>query len=176
MASTSAQASSLRIAQVNSLLSLLNLNTSNFNHASSSSSHRANYNSRPGSAAGQNDAGSNGVDPFIPSGPPCMEGPRDGQSFQRYLGYLASSSGPSRERRHIAYAASLDRPPLPDVPAVYFVSPTSQNVKRIAQDMKRMLYESFYVNFTSTVPKPVMEEFANLVAADGTGQLVQAGI
>lgn len=66
-----------------------------------------------------------------------------------------------------------DRPPLPDVPAVYFVSPTSQNVQRIAQDMKRMLYESFYVNFTSTVPKAVMEEFANLVAADGTGQLVQ---
>lgn len=66
-----------------------------------------------------------------------------------------------------------DRPPLPDVPAVYFVSPTSQNVQRIAQDMKRMLYESFYVNFTSTVPKPVMEEFANLVATDGTGQLVQ---
>lgn len=66
-----------------------------------------------------------------------------------------------------------DRPPLPDVPAVYFVSPTSQNVQRIAQDMKRMLYESFYVNFTSTVPKPVMEEFASLVAADGTGQLVQ---
>ncbi|CDR99740.1 hypothetical protein [Sporisorium scitamineum] len=66
-----------------------------------------------------------------------------------------------------------DRPPLPDVPAVYFVSPTSQNVQRIAQDMKKMLYESFYVNFTSTVPKPVMEEFANLVAADGTDQLVQ---
>ncbi|TQS31920.1 hypothetical protein Golomagni_07781, partial [Golovinomyces magnicellulatus] len=66
-----------------------------------------------------------------------------------------------------------DRPPLPDVPAVYFVSPTSENVQRIAQDMKRMLYENFYVNFTSTVPKPVMEEFANLVATDGTGQLVQ---
>ncbi|KAI3477324.1 hypothetical protein L1887_61009 [Cichorium endivia] len=115
---SSATASSLRTAQVNSLLSLLNLNTASFNHASSSSSvPGSTYNSRPGSAAGQNDAGGAGADPSIPSGPPVW--------------------------------------------------------KRIAQDMKRMLYENFYVNFTSTVPKPVMEEFANLVATDGTGQLVQ---
>ena len=66
-----------------------------------------------------------------------------------------------------------DRPPLPDVPAVYFVAPTSENIKRIAEDMKKTLYESYYLNFTSVLPKPLLEELASLVARDGTGHLVQ---
>lgn len=65
------------------------------------------------------------------------------------------------------------RPPLPDVPAVYFVSPTSENVKRIAQDLSAGLYESSYINFTSSVPRPVLEEFAGQIAKDGTADQVQ---
>eukprot|EP00128_Syssomonas_multiformis_P011689 Colp12_sorted_trinity150504_noHs@11408 len=34
-----------------------------------------------------------------------------------------------------------DRDPIPDVPAVYFVLPTPENVKRICQDCKNRLYE-----------------------------------
>ncbi|SJX60373.1 related to SLY1 protein [Sporisorium reilianum f. sp. reilianum] len=169
---TAAPTSSLRIAQVNSLLSLLNLNTSSFNHASSSSSAPgSNYNSRPGSAAGQNDAAS--TDPAVPSGPPVWKV----LVMDKVSKDILATSLRVQDLRENGVTLHMqlhsDRPPLPDVPAVYFVSPTSHNVQRIAQDMKRMLYESFYVNFTSSVPKPVMEEFANLVAADGTGQLVQ---
>lgn len=173
VSATSAATSSLRIAQVNSLLSLLNLNTSSFNHASSSSAPGSNYNSRPGSAAGQNDASSGAGDPSIPSGPPVWKV----LVMDKVSKDILATSLRVQDLRENGVTLHMqlhsDRPPLPDVPAVYFVSPTSENVKRIAQDMKRMLYESFYVNFTSTVPKPVMEEFANLVAADGTGQLVQ---
>lgn len=177
MASTaSAPTSSLRIAQVNSLISLLNLNTSSFNHASSSSSARgSNYNSRPGSAAGQNDvaSGGGGADASIPSEPPVWKV----LIMDKVSKDILATSLRVQDLRENGVTLHMqlhsDRPPLPDVPAVYFVSPTSQNVQRIAQDMKRMLYEAFYVNFTSTVPKTVMEEFANLVAADGTGQLVQ---
>ncbi|KAJ9476839.1 Protein SLY1 [Pseudozyma hubeiensis] len=173
---TSAPTSSLRTAQVNSLLSLLNLNTSSFNHASSSSSAPgSNYNSRPGSAAGQNDASANagGADPSIPSGPPVWKV----LVMDKVSKDILATSLRVQDLRENGVTLHMqlhsDRPPLTDVPAVYFVSPTSQNVQRIAQDMKKMLYESFYVNFTSTVPKAVMEEFANLVVADGTGQLVQ---
>ncbi|KAJ1031751.1 hypothetical protein NDA13_002140 [Ustilago tritici] len=173
---TSAPTSSLRIAQVNSLLSLLNLNTSSFVHTSSSSSAPgSNYNSRPGSAAGQNDsaAAAGAADPSIPSGPLVWKV----LVMDKVSKDILATSLRVQDLRENGVTLHMqlhsDRPPLPDVPAVYFVSPTSQNVQRIAQDMKRMLYESFYVNFTSTVPKPVMEEFANLVAADGTGQLVQ---
>ncbi|SNX81650.1 related to SLY1 protein [Melanopsichium pennsylvanicum] len=171
----SAPTSSLRTAQVNSLLSLLNLNTSNFNHASSSSSAPgSNYNSRPGSAAGQNDTCAPGsTDATIPSGPPVWKV----LIMDKVSKDILATSLRVQDLRDNGVTLHMqlhsDRPPLPDVPAVYFVSPTSQNVHRIAADMKRMLYESFYVNFTSTVPKPVMEEFANLVASDGTAELVQ---
>ena len=172
---TSAPASSLRIAQVNSLLSLLNLNASYFSHASSSSSAPAsNYNSRPGSAAGHADGSASvPADPSIPSGPPVWKV----LVMDKVSKDILATSLRVQDLRENGVTLHMqlhsDRPPLPDVPAVYFVSPTSQNVQRIAQDMKRMLYESFYVNFTSSLPKSVMQEFANLVASDGTAQLVQ---
>ncbi|KOS13010.1 sec1-like protein [Malassezia pachydermatis] len=67
-----------------------------------------------------------------------------------------------------------DRPALPDVPAIYFVSPTSENMARIAKDVGVGLYETFYINFTSAVPRPFMEELAQAVAkAGGGGQIRQ---
>lgn len=36
------------------------------------------------------------------------------------------------------------------------------------QDMAKALYESFYINFTRPLPRPLLEEFASLVAANGT--------
>ncbi|KIO28386.1 hypothetical protein M407DRAFT_14746 [Tulasnella calospora MUT 4182] len=65
-----------------------------------------------------------------------------------------------------------NRPPLADVPAVYLVSPTLANIKRIAEDMSSSLYESFYLNFTSPLPRSMLEELAALVAKDGTGDLI----
>ena len=65
------------------------------------------------------------------------------------------------------------RPALPDVPAVYFVSPTLQNVRRIAQDLQKGLYESYHLNFAEPLPRALLEELASLVAQDGTSDLVQ---
>jgi hypothetical protein len=45
-----------------------------------------------------------------------------------------------------------DREEIPDTPAVYFVAPTAENVKLIANDFKRSLYDSYHLNFTSTLP------------------------
>lgn len=39
--------------------------------------------------------------------------------------------------------------------------------------MSDRLYESYYINFTSQVPRPLLEEFAGKVAKDGTADLVQ---
>ena len=66
-----------------------------------------------------------------------------------------------------------DRPPIPDVPAIYFVAPTAENLARIAEDLKKGLYESIYLNFTSPLPRNLMQEFAALVARDGTVNLVE---
>ncbi|GAA5989777.1 hypothetical protein JCM11641_006030 [Rhodosporidiobolus odoratus] len=66
-----------------------------------------------------------------------------------------------------------DRPSLPDVPAIYFVSPSSANIQRIAADLRKGLYASTYVNFTSALPRPLLEEFAETVAKDGTVEGVE---
>ncbi|GAA6021873.1 hypothetical protein JCM10207_004526 [Rhodosporidiobolus poonsookiae] len=66
-----------------------------------------------------------------------------------------------------------DRPSLPDVPAIYFVSPTSANLQRIAADLRKGLYASTYVNFTSALPRALLEEFAETVAKDGTVEGVE---
>ena len=64
------------------------------------------------------------------------------------------------------------RPALPDVPAVYFVSPTLANVQRIAQDLQKGLYESFHLNFVEPLPRSLLEELASSVAQDGTSEFV----
>ncbi|KAJ7905303.1 Sly1 vesicle trafficking sec1-like protein [Mycena olivaceomarginata] len=65
------------------------------------------------------------------------------------------------------------RPPLPDVPAVYFVSPTLANIRRIAEDLEKSLYESFHLNFVEPLPRALLEELAASVARDGTGDSVE---
>ncbi|KAH9964125.1 Sec1-like protein [Russula dissimulans] len=65
------------------------------------------------------------------------------------------------------------RPPLSDVPAIYFVSPTLQNIRRIAQDLGKSLYESFHLNFSEPLPRSLLEELAAAVAKDGTNELVE---
>ncbi|KAI7870162.1 Sec1-like protein [Spinellus fusiger] len=67
---------------------------------------------------------------------------------------------------------SQDRSPLPDVPAVYFVEPTSENIRRINNDISRNLYEAYHVNFCSTIPRPLLEEFASLTISSGTSDKV----
>ncbi|KAI0686071.1 Sec1-like protein [Cytidiella melzeri] len=64
------------------------------------------------------------------------------------------------------------RPPLPDVPAIYFVTPSLANIKRIAQDLEKSLYESFHLNFVEPLPRALLEELAAAVARDGSGELV----
>ncbi len=65
-----------------------------------------------------------------------------------------------------------DRQPIQDVPAVYFVEPTSQNMKRIASDLQKGLYENFYINFSSVVPRTLLEELASEAIQVGATQLV----
>ena len=65
------------------------------------------------------------------------------------------------------------RPALPDVPAVYFISPTLENIRRISEDLENGLYESFHLNFVEPLPRALLEELAAAVAKDGTGEFVE---
>ena len=53
-----------------------------------------------------------------------------------------------------------DRQPISDVPAVYFVSPTLENVRRIASDLTAGLYDAHYLNFSSSLPRALLEDLA----------------
>uniref|UniRef100_A0A674A9S0 Sec1 family domain-containing protein 1 n=1 Tax=Salmo trutta TaxID=8032 RepID=A0A674A9S0_SALTR len=53
-----------------------------------------------------------------------------------------------------------DRDPIPDVPAIYFVMPTEENIDRICQDLRNQLYESYYLNFISAISRSKLEDIA----------------
>ncbi|KAJ8391420.1 hypothetical protein AAFF_G00090500 [Aldrovandia affinis] len=54
-----------------------------------------------------------------------------------------------------------DRDPIPDVPAIYFVLPTEENIHRICQDLRNQLYESYYLNFISAISRSKLEDIAS---------------
>lgn len=59
------------------------------------------------------------------------------------------------------------RAPLGDVPAVYFVQPTFDNVALIIKDIESDQYSDFYINFTSSLNRSLLEDFAKRVASTG---------
>ena len=69
-------------------------------------------------------------------------------------------------QRHIA----SQRNPIPDVPVLYLVEPTPKNLKAITDDLARQLYSPAYVNFLSSIPRPLLEDFAAQTAEAGTSE------
>lgn len=67
-----------------------------------------------------------------------------------------------------------DRQPIPDVPAVYFVEPTAEAIDRISADAAKKLYESLHLNFTTHIPRPLMERLAsNVVKSQSAARISQ---
>jgi len=56
------------------------------------------------------------------------------------------------------------------VPVVYLVEPTPANIKLITSDLTRGLYSPAYVNFLSSIPRPLLEDFAAQIASTGTAE------
>lgn len=53
-----------------------------------------------------------------------------------------------------------ERSQVKEIPAIYFVEPTEENVKRICMDLEKGLYQSCYINFASAVPRQLLEDLA----------------
>jgi hypothetical protein len=64
------------------------------------------------------------------------------------------------------------RHPIPDVPVVYLVEPTSENIKAISSDLSKNLYDTAYVNFLTSIPRPLLEDFAALTAQHNTSDRI----
>lgn len=65
------------------------------------------------------------------------------------------------------------RAQLNDVPVIYFVEPTPENVSLIINDLENDQYSQFYINFTSSLSRSLLEEFAKKVALTGKSDRIK---
>ncbi|KAJ5692679.1 hypothetical protein N7462_002102 [Penicillium macrosclerotiorum] len=70
----------------------------------------------------------------------------------------------------IHLSINSQRYPIPDVPVVYLVEPTVANIQAITRDLSHSLYSPAYVNFLSSVPRPLLEDFASQIATSGASE------
>ncbi|KAK7753986.1 Vesicle trafficking between the ER and Golgi [Diatrype stigma] len=65
-----------------------------------------------------------------------------------------------------------NRHPIEDVPVVYLVEPTAQNLQTITSDLQKGLYSPAYLNFLSSIPRPLLEDFAAQTATAGNSDKI----
>lgn len=54
-----------------------------------------------------------------------------------------------------------DRDAIPDVPVVYFCTPTEENLGRIKQDFQKHIYDIYHLNFISPISRAKLEDLAS---------------
>lgn len=69
---------------------------------------------------------------------------------------------------------SKKRAAISSVDAIYLVEPTEENLSRIASDCGEGIYDSVYINFLSSISKPMLEQFAGFVARKCDGHCIRS--
>ena len=64
------------------------------------------------------------------------------------------------------------REPIKGVPAVYYVEPTEENIRRIVKDCSSPSYEVNYINFSSSISREMMTLFAQLCVESNCSQRI----
>jgi hypothetical protein len=54
------------------------------------------------------------------------------------------------------------------VPVIYLLEPSPANLQTITSDLQKGLYSPAYINFLSSIPRPLLEDFASQSATAGT--------
>ncbi|KAH8739600.1 hypothetical protein FG386_001157 [Cryptosporidium ryanae] len=62
---------------------------------------------------------------------------------------------------------NTQKSPIPEVPGLYFIKPTEENIDKLCDDLKNLCYESYYINFLSPCSDKLLEYFA--IKASETG-------
>ena len=58
------------------------------------------------------------------------------------------------------------------MPVVYLVEPTATNLEHITQDLQKGLYSPAYINFLSSISRPLLEDFATQTAQARTAESI----
>ncbi|KAG2301257.1 hypothetical protein Bca52824_029908 [Brassica carinata] len=64
-----------------------------------------------------------------------------------------------------------ERKHVPTTVAVYFVQPTETNIQRIIADVSTSLYDTFHLNFSSSIPRPLLENLAASATLHSAGSI-----
>ncbi len=71
---------------------------------------------------------------------------------------------------------SANRHRIEDVPVIYLVEPTAANLNAITGDLQKGLYSPAYINFLSSIPRPLLEDFAAETVSNGTQEHVSRAV
>lgn len=67
-----------------------------------------------------------------------------------------------------------ERQSIPEVPSLYFLSPSDAGVRRVGRDLAAGLYASWHLHFSSPLPRPGLEQLA-AEAVRSEGALAKVG-
>lgn len=84
--------------------------------------------------------------------------------------YLIPSTTNAADTCLLPRNVNTARHTIPDVPVIYLVEPTPANIKLLTSDLERGLYSPAYINFLSSVPRPLLEDFASQIATAGVAE------
>ncbi|KAG7194140.1 Vesicle trafficking between the ER and Golgi [Scheffersomyces spartinae] len=68
---------------------------------------------------------------------------------------------------------NIRRVNMPDTPAIYFVEPTIENIVIIIEDINLDKYDEFYINFTTSIDRNLLEEFAKKASMLGKANKIK---
>lgn len=67
---------------------------------------------------------------------------------------------------------NTSRHPIPDAPVVYLVEPTLKNIESITNDLQKQMYNLAYINFLSSIPRTLLEDFGTQTVNADTSELI----
>ena len=73
---------------------------------------------------------------------------------------------------HALISDTKNRTRISDVPAIYFILPTKRNIEILINDIRKNLYDKFYINFISPISKDDLREFARRLATETDGSSI----
>lgn len=93
---------------------------------------------------------------------------------QNIIGPLLSIDKLKNENvtQHLA-VTNQDREPVPDVSAIYFVTPNDKNIELICRDLTNHLYDAYYLNFISPLSRTKLEQIADASLMSDTSDSIK---
>ena len=102
------------------------------------------------------------------SSPPSSRSRSSGASASRYTCMYNDPLPTHSHHITIIRLIDSDRDQISDAAAVYFVMPSRENIERICRDCQAQLYDNYYFNFITPIPRDALEQLAKVAVETNT--------